>query len=120
MWQRLAVHYPVWFEPTPLAYFREHAASESSDLIKSGRQIADARRVIEIAHSYLPCDSKKRLSTKARENYALYALDVAQRQLQAADYQAALANIREGLQCSRSPPITEKLLTLLGQNENGL
>jgi glycosyltransferase involved in cell wall biosynthesis len=120
MWQRLAVHYPVWFEPTPLAYFREHAASESSDLIKSGRQIADARRVIEIAHSYLPCDSKKRLSPKARENYALYAPDVAQRQLQAADYQAALANIREGLQCSRSPPITEKLLTLLGQNENGL
>ncbi|UCD29378.1 MAG: glycosyltransferase [Planctomycetota bacterium] len=119
MWQRIAVHYPVWFEPRPLAFFREHPASESSDLVKSGRQIVDTRRVIEIAQSYLPCNSKNRLSAKARENYALYALDVAKRQLQVADYQAAIANIREGLQCSQSPPITEKLVELLLQSENG-
>ncbi|MCB9100903.1 MAG: glycosyltransferase [Anaerolineales bacterium] len=120
MWQRLAVHYPIWFEPRPLAYFRQHSASESSDLIRSGRQIADARRVIDIAQSYLPCALKNRLLTQARDYYALYALDVVQRQLQAADYPAALANIREGLQCSQSPAITAKLLELLQQNGAGL
>jgi len=119
MWQRIAVHYPVWFEPRPLAYFREHSASESSDLIKSGRQIADARRVIEIAQTYLPCNLKNRLSMRARENYALYALDIVKRQLQAKDCQAALANIREGLRCSRSPNITERLIEFLLQSENG-
>lgn len=118
MWQRIAVNYPVWFEPRPLAYFREHSASESSDLIRSGRQIADTQQVIDIAQTYLPCSAKERLGLKARENYALYALDVAKRQLKGADYQAALANIQAGLNCSQSTPVTQKLIELLLQPRN--
>ena len=74
MWKRIAVHYPVWYEPQPLACFREHPASESIDFIKTGQQIADTRHAIEISRAYLPKEAAEKLSEEARRHYALYAL----------------------------------------------
>jgi hypothetical protein len=113
MWQRLAVHYPVWYEPRPLAFFRESSASESSYLIASGEQIADTRAVIEIAQTYLPRPMAETLARRAREHYALFALDHARRYLAAGDFDAARANIREGLKCSQSEQVKQKLIALL-------
>ena len=113
MWVRIAVHYPVWFEPRPLADFREHPAAATVRLLKSGRQIADSRRVIEIAESYLPKSVAAGLAAKAREQYARYALEVAKTHLEAGEWAAGLRNIREGLKCSRSLPVKEALVSLL-------
>ena len=77
MWQRLAVHYPVWYEPKPLAFFRQSSGSESVRVIASGQQIADSRAVIEIARTYLPSATVDALSRRAGENYALWAFVLA-------------------------------------------
>jgi len=115
MWQRLAVYYPVWYEPMPLAFFRETGGSESARLGLCGQQIADARAVIEIARSYRPGANADTLARRAGEHYALWALELARRQMKAGNLDAAMANLREGVQCSHSNEVTSKLYALLSR-----
>ena len=115
MWKRIAVHYSVWYEPEPLACFRQHLASESSDVLRTGQQIADTRRAIEISRTYLPNSVSERLSQSARNYYALYALKLAEQQLATGDYTSALGNIHEGLICSQWGVIVRALMSLLSK-----
>ena len=115
MWQRLSVHYPVWFEPKPLAFFRQSSGSESARLTALGQQIADTREVIEIARTYLPGAQADTLSRRAGENYALLALQLAERQILAGNLHGAVANIGEGIRCSHSREVTQKLFSLLSR-----
>jgi hypothetical protein len=113
MWQRLAVHYPVWYEPEPLAFFRLGSKSEGARVKASGEQIADSRAVIDIARGYLPSAMANRLSRRAGEHYALSALELAQKQMEAGNLSGAMANLREGIQCSRSDEVTQRLFSWL-------
>jgi glycosyltransferase involved in cell wall biosynthesis len=54
MWVRIAAHYPVWFEPEPLACYRMHGGNETSRLRAGGRDIADVRRAITILAGVVP------------------------------------------------------------------
>jgi hypothetical protein len=105
----------VWYEPRILAFFRETSDSETARLTRSGQQIADTRAVIEIARSYLPDAAADRISRRAGESYAIVALDVARQKMDAGDLKAVLANLREGLQCSRSDEVTQRLFSLLSR-----
>ncbi len=109
MWQRAALRYRVWYEPRTLAYFRKHEGAESHRLARSGQQIADARLAIAIAETYLPRTTTVSLTDKARENSALWTLQLAKRQLARGENQAAIANVSEALQCSQTPRVKEAL-----------
>ena len=113
MWQRLAVHFPVWYEPRPLAFFCQGASSLTHRLVKTGEQIAHARQAVEIAATYLPADRAADLGQRARQGYATYALAVAEAQWRAGDTPAALANLREGLRCRPDPALARRLTALL-------
>lgn len=113
MWKRIAAHYPIWYDPQVLACFRLHSASESSRLIKSGTNIADTRKAIEISHSYLPKAVARELSSKAKEHYALYAVYTAHQMLAMGDLVAARAQIREALTCSHSFKVIRSVIDLL-------
>lgn len=117
MWKRIAVRFPLWYEPRPLACFLQGARSETHRLARSGEQIAHARRAIEIAERYLPADRVVELSRRARQHQAAYALDLARRQLRRGDRSAAIANIREGLRCSPTHALEEALVALLAGAE---
>ncbi len=94
MWLRVASHYSVWYEPTILAKYRRHTASASSQSLAQGIQMADTRKVIEIAQSYLPA-SVKPLIPQAKQHYAQYSLNLAEQFLQQKHYDGVLANLRE-------------------------
>jgi Tfp pilus assembly protein PilF/glycosyltransferase involved in cell wall biosynthesis len=113
MWQRLAVRYPVWFEPAPLAFFRQSSQSEGSRLKVSGEQIAHTLAVIEIARSYLPAAKVKTLSRRAGEQYAFYAIQLARRQLEAGNLAGAVANLEQAMRCSRSDEAMNELFSWL-------
>jgi len=117
MWKRIAVHYPIWYEPQILACFRLHSASESSRLNTTGTNIADTRKAIEISQLYLPNKIAADLSAKAREYYAFDALSRARQMLGNQDLGGAIALIREGLKCSSSPQIMASLASLLTKPE---
>ncbi|MBE9163316.1 glycosyltransferase [Tychonema sp. LEGE 06208] len=113
MWKRVAVHYPIWYEPEPLAWYRQHTSSDNTRLLKSGGLIADVRRSIDISQSYLPRAIADKLSNQAREHYAFYALETAKKLLTDGESEAAIAQIREGLKCSQSAQLKEALVSLL-------
>ena len=117
MWQRIAVHYPVWYEPTLLAFFRQNGESESTRLTASGQRVADTLAAIDVARSYLPAAKAETLSRRALEYYAQWAFELAEEQMKKGNLAAALANLREGIRCSRSDAVTRKLVALLSQAE---
>jgi hypothetical protein len=117
MWQRISVHYPIWYEPTPLAFSRKSGASESARLSESGRQIADSRAAIEVARSYLPAEKVDALARRALEHSAMWAFEIARQEIKRGNLVAAMANLREGILCSRSEEATRALLALLSGAE---
>lgn len=112
MWVRIAAHFPIWYEPQVLACFRVHSASQSSRLIETGANIAHVREAIAITQSYLPASNADKLSSKARENFALFALQTARQLLVEKNQTAAKAQIREALKCSYSLRVVKSVLGL--------
>jgi glycosyltransferase involved in cell wall biosynthesis len=105
MWKRVALNVPVWYDPTPLALYRVHARSDTSALMRTGANIADALRAIEIADHYLPRGKRADLSRRARLYHALYAVEVAEQMAARGSWPSALAQVREGLRCSHSAAV---------------
>ncbi|WP_246841275.1 glycosyltransferase [Chroococcidiopsis sp. TS-821] len=112
MCKRIAAYYPVWYEPQILAHYRVHSASTTSDVIKSGANVADRRKAIEISRAYLPPPLAEQLSHKAEEVSAINTLGVARRALSRGDTATTLVQIKEALKCSSSPKIVG-ILTLI-------
>lgn len=54
MWNRIAAHGPVWYEPAVLACWRTHPANESSRLSRTGADMRDLFRTIDIINTYIP------------------------------------------------------------------
>ncbi len=117
MWRRIAVHYPVWYEPKPLACYRVQSGSDSSQLMRTGANIADIRKSIEIAQSYLPVEIAVKASSQAKLNYALTGIGLARRMLDRNDIEAAIALAWEGLKCCHSSQVIDSLLALLNSIE---
>ena len=113
MWKKIAVRYPVWYEPQPLACYRSHSAQETLRLLRSGAAHADTRHAIEIARTYLPPSVEKMLTRRAREHCTVSAVYAARRALAVMDVSAAAAQLREGLKFGISAKGVEALLRLL-------
>lgn len=113
MWKRVASHYPVWYEPEPLACYRTHTSSHTSSLVRSGGNIANTRQAIAISESYLPESVRDMVTAQAKEFYALYAFESACWHLVKRDPQAAMAQFTEALKCSRSPQTLVKMANFL-------
>ncbi|GGA22529.1 glycosyltransferase [Okeania sp. KiyG1] len=120
MWKRIATYYSVGYEPQPLACYRLHSASESTRLIKFGGNIADTRKSIEISEFYLPPEKAKKLSTQAREHYAISATQIARQMLKVGKLEVAIAQIQEALKCSESNQVKEGIISLFISSDSTL
>jgi glycosyltransferase involved in cell wall biosynthesis len=113
MWKRVAAHFPVWYEPEPLALYRVHQSSDTFRLMQTGANIEDASRAIAIAQRYLPPDRARRLTRQARLYHALYAMEVARERKLEGNWPAVRAQVRAGLACSLAWPVWTAALGLL-------
>lgn len=113
IYKRIAAFYPVWYEPQVLACYRRHNTSTTSKMVRSGANIAELRRAIDISQQYLPEPLVAELTAKSREFFALYAFRLACWLLVIPDYQAAMAQVREGFKCSHSPRVIGQMLLFL-------
>ncbi|NJL21215.1 MAG: glycosyltransferase [Leptolyngbyaceae cyanobacterium SM1_3_5] len=117
MWVRIAAHYPVWFEPEPLAAYRvTRAGSLTAGAARNHRLVQDMRKATEIIESYLSNHLAKRqadrAAAQARRLYASWALGTAEKLLITQDWQGAIAQIEEALRCSRALAIRRDVLRL--------
>jgi len=114
MWKRIAVHYPLWYEPGVLACYRRHPNSQSARLRRSGATIVDLGRSIARSQALLPGELGARMSARARRSYTLFALEEAAALMRSkGDRGAAFANLREGLRLGSSADFVFALATLM-------
>lgn len=112
MWKRIATDYSVLYEPEILACYRQHTGSESSRLINMAKDIADIGMSIDVSKTYLPVDATDKLSTCAREHYALYALNTAQQMIFKGSWENGKNQIREALNLSYSAKVLVRLFPI--------
>ena len=85
MWVRIAAHYPVAYEPAPLALYRVHPVSRTGRMLRTGENVRDLRRVIEINREHFPPERADEIARRALRETATTCLRRARRQLGAGD-----------------------------------
>ena len=117
MWQRIAAHHRVWFDPRPLAVICRDGTAETDRLASDGGQILDLVAASERARSHLPPDRGALLTRRARERLALHGLDLAAAQLRAGRHESAHRNIAAALEASDAPRVVAALRHLFGEDQ---
>jgi len=112
MWQRIAARYPIWYEPRPLACYRQHAASDTSRLERTAANVANVRAAIAIAATYLPPHLAPSLRREALVHGAEKALWRTKELRAAGDADAALAQLRGAIACLRDAGFYRRALRL--------
>ncbi len=112
MWVRIAAAYPVWYQNKALAAYRVHTTSLSGKTQRTGENIEDLRRAIEINRAHLPEGTAERITNLALEATAQGALRRSRRMIDAGEMQAPLAQVREALRCRRSPGVLLRALSV--------
>jgi glycosyltransferase involved in cell wall biosynthesis len=79
MWVRIAAHYPLWYETEPLGIYRLRQASLSGTSMRTGENLRDVARTIELFEHHLPPSRALELTAKARKWAALQAIKNAKR-----------------------------------------
>lgn len=118
MWVRIATRYAVWFEPEPLALYRNRrrgSLTQASE--KTAAFVRDLRRACDIIAAYLPKYlPPARASTclrQARELYAGWALNHAEALIHYYGLAAAWDPLAEALRCSRARWVVDRVFTLV-------
>ncbi|HEV2149873.1 MAG TPA: glycosyltransferase [Longimicrobiaceae bacterium] len=114
MWVRIAAHYPVWYEPEPLAVYRVHRMSVSGTDVRTGENGEHLRRAIRINREHLPADRADEISRRAVRNNAFACVRRAFRFANAGEPDAAWAQVREAVRFSRSPTVLAPLAGVVG------
>jgi glycosyltransferase involved in cell wall biosynthesis len=109
MWVRIASQYPIWYQTEPLAVYRMHSNSNTGRHVRNGDDMRYTRMAIELFKSYLPPEKSEELSRKARELYALSALDMAYSLFLKRDLTAMAAQAREAISLSSSPRVMQRI-----------
>ena len=115
MWVRIAAATEVWHDPAPLALYRVHAASISSDQLRTGANVRKLRLAIELNRRHFAPELADEIARDALRSSALAALRRGGRLLRRGDAAGMRAQVREALRCERSPRVlvhSAALLTL--------
>ena len=120
MWVRIAAHFPVWYEPQPLALYRMHEASNTGRHIRSAQDMAYTRMAIDIFRAYLPAEVADHVVQSARRTYAASSLDKARSLLAAGDPAAFWAQVKEAFRFEPSLRVAGRALGLFLKHGGGL
>ncbi|WP_218081572.1 glycosyltransferase family 2 protein [Anthocerotibacter panamensis] len=113
MWKRIAVHYPIWFIPEILAYYRVHQQSMTTKLLSTNTDFLDIHKSLELSKYYLPPQSAKALNAKAAEVYALWSMGQVQTMFAEGKIYPALARLVEALKFSPSQAVFKRTVSTL-------
>jgi len=110
MWKRIAVRYPIWFHPEPLACYRMHEASETARQREGGSHLEEIFRSIDRSAPLLPADVAAESTRRARSHYALFAAESALALLRAGgSWSAAARQLRIARDASSTTDVTRAI-----------
>ena len=102
MWVRIAAQYLCWYETEPLALYRKSLTSLTGSSTRSGKNIQDFRKAINIVNEYLQTERANKLKKIALKNYSYYALGSAKNFVAKGDAYGAINQVREAFLCNFS------------------
>src|SRR5436190_1593048 len=77
MWVRIAANFPVFYEPQILAFFRRHGTNQSVMDERTGANMQDMARAIEVWKDYFPAHCREQLEQQSRRYWSGIALMLA-------------------------------------------
>lgn len=75
MWKRIAVQYPIWYDPEPLACYRMHSRSETSRQRLEGNYLAEVFRSIDRSATLLSPAVATWATRRARFHCVVFAVE---------------------------------------------
>jgi outer membrane protein assembly factor BamD (BamD/ComL family) len=113
LWVRIATRYDAFYYPEPLVNVGRDDTAETSRLMRTGEQVTDAFRAIDVMVHHLPESTAQRLASKARDRIAEYAIEIAAQFLERGDLTAAIANMQAAASGHPSSRTNSRLAELL-------
>lgn len=112
MWTRIACHYPIYFEPEPLAVYRQHDNSSTQRKIISGENVRDIGRCLSITSSYFPTPVGDRIRSKAAKSYSIWCMKhFARSLLVSGRVKAAYTHVSEVLKLSMAWSVLKEIIS---------
>lgn len=113
MWKRIALHKPIFYEPEPLACYRLHAAADTGRLMRTGENVIDERRSIDLSCADIPLELAESVRRAARTAAGVRAARRARQLWRAGERRTAWRQFHEATRCSLAPPVTTRLIYFL-------
>jgi len=111
MWVRIAAHYDIGYLTQPLAEYRIHKSSMTSNLSRTGKNIRDLQKIINLLSKYVPENKKELIKISGEKHFAEYAFNVAKSLMdEGYDKDAASAQLNEAIKMD--PEIIENNLNV--------
>ncbi|MFB2936478.1 glycosyltransferase family 2 protein [Aerosakkonemataceae cyanobacterium BLCC-F154] len=77
MWIRIALNYPLWYEPQPLACYRSQTSiSGTSALLKSEIPITEGYKLLEVLNSYFPESKANTVLPQVKKAIIIFLMDI--------------------------------------------
>ena len=105
-WKQIAFRKRIYYDPTPLACFRIHAAADSSRLIMSGENVVEERKSIEYSLAELPSHRASDMRRLANKSAGIRAARRARLLWKEGQRVAALRQASQALRCSIAPAVS--------------
>lgn len=113
MWKRIAVRHRIYYDPEPLACYRMHSRSLTTEKMRKGGNVIDERLSIEIARSYVRQDQDElRIRRSALCGIAIKAIRNAKSLWKMGERSGALYQVREAARCSLAPAVLARMAYL--------
>lgn len=113
MWLRIAAHYPFGYINEILAEYRRHESSISGKSIRSGQNMRDLQKVMDISYNYFPVQERVKIRKKSLKFYANYGVMTANYIWgKHKDKAGVSSQVAEALKMNRSPVLLLKILKL--------
>lgn len=115
MWSRLALAKRIFFEPQPLACYRQHPGADSAAVFRTGANVREERLAIRMAaRAYVPAEQALGLERQAMRQAAARAARRAHGFIRDGEWRAAWRQIGEALQCCPAPGMVARLTYQVG------
>jgi hypothetical protein len=114
MWNRIVVAKQVYYEPEPLARYRLHSGSDSSQIFVTAENVRDERRAIRVSSAYVSERESRRLIRQAMRLAGGRAARRARLSLARGDWRVALRQANEALHCSLAPAVLARVVYHMG------
>jgi hypothetical protein len=113
MWKRIATIFDFWYEPIPIALWRQHPEQKTSRFARRAADLADIRKAIAVSSSYLPQPESRAWIPAARRFYALWGLRQAQERFRHRLWSSAFCYLLEAVKTSSHPAVLLRIPMVL-------